>query len=71
MFAGVPASGNLPLSRCVRSSNISASSLEYSVASIQETGDPWGIPLMTGSRSSQMPSRQTATCHSSRKEAVH
>ncbi|KAF8587513.1 hypothetical protein K439DRAFT_1267470, partial [Ramaria rubella] len=41
------------------------------VARIHETGDPWGMLFTTGNRSSRMPSRHTATCLSSRKDAVH
>ncbi|KAF8586393.1 hypothetical protein K439DRAFT_1341029, partial [Ramaria rubella] len=41
------------------------------VARMQDTGEPCGMPLVTGLSSSWMPSRQTATCLSCKNEAVH
>ncbi|KAF8588029.1 hypothetical protein K439DRAFT_1336174 [Ramaria rubella] len=38
---------------------------------MQEMGEPCGMPFTTGIRSLRMPSRHTATCLSSKKEAVH
>ncbi|KAF8202787.1 hypothetical protein K438DRAFT_1580904, partial [Mycena galopus ATCC 62051] len=41
------------------------------VDSIGDTGDPCGIPFLTGFISPRVPSRQIAACLSLRKDAVY